>query len=226
MNDAAELLNAISKLLGILVWPALALFALVRYGSSLKEFVAHIGEFTLKGAGFEASAKRMQAEATAALVAATVARPQEGTNPETTARDAQAAANAVVESITPRSIRRAGRATVLWVDDRPENNNYERQALEALGINFVISTSTDDAITKLQKQKFDVVISDMGRPPDQRAGYTLLDQMRKSKDETPFVIYASSRAPEHVAEARAHGAIGCTNRPNELFEYVVTALGR
>jgi CheY-like chemotaxis protein len=64
----------------------------------------------------------------------------------------------------------------LWVDDFPNNNIYERQALEALGVNFVLATSTEEALKKISRQRFDAIISDMGRPPDSRAGYTLLDQ--------------------------------------------------
>jgi CheY-like chemotaxis protein len=123
-------------------------------------------------------------------------------------------------------IRRAGRATVLWVDDRPSNNIHERQALEALGVTFVLATSTNEALEKVKSQSFDVIISDMGRPPDPQAGYTLLNELRTSGNQTPFIIYAGSRAPEHRAEARRRGALGYTNRPDELFEMVVSALGR
>ena len=116
--------------------------------------------------------------------------------------------------------------TVLWVDDRPNNNINERQTLEALGINFVLATSTDEALERLARQRFDAIISDMGRPPDPRAGYTLLDQLRSTGKETPFIIYAGSRDPEHVAESRSHGAIGCTNNANELIKMVMSVLGR
>jgi CheY-like chemotaxis protein len=77
---------------------------------------------------------------------------------------------------------------------------------------------------KRKAQRFDAIISDMVRPPDDRAGYTLLRQLRASKDQTPYVIYASSNASEHKAEARNNGALGCTNRASELFEYVISAL--
>jgi CheY-like chemotaxis protein len=225
VDDVAKLLDVGSRLIGTLVWPALILFVLTRYRNSLKAFFETLSEISLKGAGFEASAKRTRIEASAALVAAAVAHQEPGATPETTANDVKAAATAV-EAVTLRTIRRAGRATVLWVDDRPQNNVRERQALEALGINFVISTSTDDALAKLEKRKFDVIISDMGRPPDPQAGYTLLERIRQSGNLIPFVIYAGSRTPEHVAESRKRGAMGCTNRPVELFDYVLSALGR
>jgi CheY-like chemotaxis protein len=90
----------------------------------------------------------------------------------------------------------------------------------------VLALSTEDALEKLARQNFDVIISDMGRPPDPQAGYTLLDQLRAAGNRTPFIIYAGSRAPEHQAESRRRGAVGCTNRPDELLEMVLAAIGR
>jgi len=98
--------------------------------------------------------------------------------------------------------------------------------MEALGVNFVLSTSTEDALEKSNHRTFDAIISDMGRPPDPQAGYTLLDKLRANGDRTPFIIYAGSRTAEHREEAKRHGALGCTNRPDELFELVLCALGR
>ena len=224
-DNVLKLLDAVTKLFGVLVWPAVLIFILIRFGSAIREFITSMGEFSIKGAGFEASGKR-QAEAAAALAAAAIFHPEAGAPPEATAREVRAAGQVVAEIATPRMIRRAGRATVLWVDDRPNNNVHERQALEALGVTFVLATSTDEALEKLKHQSFDAIISDMGRPPDSQAGYTLLDTLRKSGDQTPFIIYAGSRAPEHRAEARRRGAVGCTNRPDELFEMVLRALGR
>jgi CheY-like chemotaxis protein len=110
------------------------------------------------------------------------------------------------------------------VDDRPDNNRFERQALEALGIDIDLSTSTDDALEKIRRRSYDLIISDMGRPPDARAGYTLLDELRRSGNHTPYVIYAGSKAPEHIREARERGAIGSTNVPQELITIVTNAL--
>jgi CheY-like chemotaxis protein len=114
---------------------------------------------------------------------------------------------------------------VLWVDDRPDNNFYEREALKRYGLEFILATSTDEALKILSNRKFDVIISDMGRPPDSRAGHTLLKAVRSKGDDTPYFIYAGSRAREHVAEAERRGAQGSTNRPDELFRMVVSAAG-
>ncbi|HSM83831.1 MAG TPA: response regulator [Nodosilinea sp.] len=226
VDDIVKLIDAVAKLLNVLIWPGILLFILIRFGRDLREFFSSLGELSLKGAGFEASLKRKQAEIVAALSAAAAAKPNEDETRESAAKEAMIAADVVAEVVTPRAVRRANRSTVLWVDDNPNNNRYERQALEALGVSFVLAQSTDEALKKLSRQRFDAIISDMGRPPDSRAGYTLLDKLRSNGDQTPFVIYASSRAPEHVAESRRHGAIGCTNNANELFEMVLSVLGR
>jgi CheY-like chemotaxis protein len=113
---------------------------------------------------------------------------------------------------------------ILWVDDQPANNTYERQALEALGINVVFSTSTEDALLRMRSSRFDVVVSDMGRPPDPLAGYTLLEQLRSAGDKTPFVIYSTSDRPEHKALARKRGAFGSTSNPQELLQLVVAGI--
>jgi hypothetical protein len=65
----------------------------------------------------------------------------------------------------------------------------------------------------------------MESPPDLQGGYTLLDKLQASDNQTPFIIY-SSRAPERCAEAKRRGAVGCTDSADELFEAVLSALGQ
>jgi len=226
IDDWIKVIDSVTKLAGVLVWPALIVFVVYRLGPSLKDFLANLSDFSLKGGGFEASAKRTQVAVAAALAAAASAHPEPGTTPEMTAKDAKAAADVVAEIVTPRAIRRARKATVLWVDDKPDNNVHERQSLEALGVTFVISMSTDDALSKIKAQRFDAIISDMSRPGDNKAGYTLLDRLRASGNRTPYVIYAGTRASADRAEARRRGALGTTDRPDELFDMVVSALSR
>lgn len=226
IDSAVKLIEALTKLLGALAWPVLTLFVLVRFGPALREFFGSLGELTLKGGGFEASAKRQQAHAAASLAAATVAHPEAAANPQAVARDAKDAYQMVADVATPRAIRRVAGARVLWVDDRPNNNIHERESLQALGVRFVLATSTEEALEKIRERSIDAIISDMGRQEDPQAGYTLLEKLRATGNQTPFIIYAGSRAPEHSAEARNRGAVGCTNRPGELFQMVLSVLDR
>lgn len=218
-DHVTRLITAIAQLLGVLLWPAVVVFILLRFGRPIAGFIRGLGEFSVKTPGIEATAK-LREEAAAALGAAAAVRTGEA-GESVTADDPGDIADALPEA---RAARRMRTARVLWVDDRPENNRYERRALEAFGIRIDLSESTEDALDEVARRPYDLIISDMGRPPDARAGYTLLDRLRASGDRTPFIIYANSRAPEHVRESRGHGAIGCTNRPQELIEMVTDAL--
>ncbi len=109
---------------------------------------------------------------------------------------------------------------ILWVDDRPQNNVYERRAFEALGFTFTLALSTDEALQLLEQNRYAAIISDMGRVEGPREGYALLDALRKEDKDTPFFIYAGSNAPKHKREAADHGVQGSTNNPQELFDLV------
>lgn len=116
------------------------------------------------------------------------------------------------------------RNQILWVDDRPENNVYERQAFEALGLKISLALSTLQALDILEHNKFAAIISDMGRGEGPREGYALLEALRSREDWTPFFIYAGSNLPEHRLEAQQRGAQGSTNDAQELFELVTKTL--
>ncbi|MBG0569247.1 response regulator [Actinoplanes aureus] len=220
-DQVIRLLTAIAGLLGVLVWPALVLFVTIRFRAPLSDFFRDLGEFSFKAPGLEASARRRQVEAAAALGAAVATRGGQRPGTANPFDVADALAEAVPDM---RSQRRLLGRSVLWVDDRPDNNRYERRVLEALGVRLTTAASTEEAVDQLKRQSFDLIISDMGRPPDPRAGYTLLDELRSGGNHTPFVIYAGSRSPEHVKEARQRGALGCTNSPQELIQIVTQTL--
>jgi len=131
-----------------------------------------------------------------------------------------------VEEIRPLALsgRQSERECVLWVDDRPENNVYVRQALEAVGIDCTLALSTSQALTLVQHEKFDAIISDMGRKEGPREGYVLLDALRERGIRTPFFVYAGSNLPEHTTEVLQHGGQGNTNNAQELFQMVSKAV--
>ncbi len=164
---------------------------------------------------------RMQLAAAASLAAATTKHPE--TSAE--AMDFTQIADAIREA-SPSSHRPANswQNRILWVDDWPENNVYERKAFEAFGLSFSLALSTNEALELLKRSKFAAIISDMGRREGPREGYVLLESIRKQGDRTPFFIYAKSNAPEHKREASERGAQGSTNDPQELFEFVTKSV--
>jgi len=118
----------------------------------------------------------------------------------------------------------AGPRRILWVDDRPQNNESLKKAFEALGIEVDISLATEPALSKISSKDYSAIISDMGRSEGPEEGYVLLDSLRKSGDRTPFFIFAGSNLQEHKDEARRRKAQGSTNRGAELLDMVTTAI--
>lgn len=133
----------------------------------------------------------------------------------------------VRKAVATRLARPPRRPRVLWVDDRPDNNVQERERVLARGqLVYELATSTDEGLAAARGSLFDVVISDMGRPGDRRAGYTLLKGLRREGNLVPFVIYSAGRKPEHVDEALRLGALGTTDDHRELSALVLRAVGR
>ena len=112
--------------------------------------------------------------------------------------------------------------TILWVDDRPNNNIYERQALETIGFSFDLALSTKEALSKFAKNEYIAIISDMGRVEGPNEGYVLLREIRKINKHIPFFIYAGSNLLEHKIEAQEKGAQGSTNRADDLIDLILS----
>jgi CheY-like chemotaxis protein len=163
---------------------------------------------------------KMQMTAVASLVAASTK-----SDTPTSEADIEKIVEAVRQALpTEKQKSEDWRNHILWVDDRPNNNIYERRAFEAIGLRFTLALSTSEALDLLKHNKYAALISDMGRREGPREGYVLLDALRREGDQTPFFIYAGSNLPEHKLEAFEHGAQGSTNNPEELFQMVMKAI--
>jgi CheY-like chemotaxis protein len=163
---------------------------------------------------------RMRMSAVASLAVATTKRDTPNTEEQI-----KSMVDMVQSTVSPRSTSvRTWRNHILWVDDLPDNNVYERKALEAFGMKFTLALSTDEALKKLAAHRFAAVISDMGRREGPREGYVLLDKIRQQGNLVPVFFYASSNAPEHKRETEEHGGQGCTNDAQELFQMVTKEL--
>jgi CheY-like chemotaxis protein len=231
VDDVVSVIDAIGRLVAAIWLPVVLVFVLVRYRVPLGQFFEDIGEFSINAFGVQATVKRKAKEATEALQAAATNRAMASVPAGDNAKSLNplAAANAisvaaVAQSITPRVLRKAGEAIVLWVDDDPGFNVHERQALEAVGVEFNLAKTTEEALVLATGRRYDAIITDMGRPDDNRAGYTLLQKLREAGDQTPVVVYSGSPKEEHRAEALEKGAFGATSRPDELFQLVLDAI--
>jgi CheY-like chemotaxis protein len=146
------------------------------------------------------------------------------------AKTALVDASAAVGTAAPGSaaLGPAGPVEILWVDDNPDYNTNERQAIRNLwkNVQFALARSTDEALKLLttDPSRFSLVISDMGRPGDREAGFTLLQSMRDAGIDIPTIFYAASANPARNAEAQRLGARGMTNDPNQLLTLVGQAM--
>ena len=118
---------------------------------------------------------------------------------------------------------------VLWVDDHPEHNEAETDALAKLQIEVQTAQSTSEGVKVLEADPdFDLVISDWGRAWEWEAGLRLLSKVRELRPSLPVVFYHSETdAAARAARAerlRAAGAFGEAVYPAELFTLVLRAL--
>ncbi len=133
----------------------------------------------------------------------------------------------------PPLLARASTAmrAVLWVDDEPDGIALEVASLQDRGIDVSVSTSTADAVARLERgARPDAVITDMGRfengRRNARAGLELLDEIRRRDAVLPVVVYTTpGNASALRSEVLSAGAFGITSSPSELLELLGVNIG-
>ena len=116
--------------------------------------------------------------------------------------------------------------SILWVDDRPMNNVYEASLLKRLGASIMFARSTEEALEFLERDSYDLVISDVHRIENGRsnpdAGYELLEALLARGKKIPLIFYTGSVA--RLDKFRAQGAFGAADHPSQLISLVLHAL--
>jgi CheY-like chemotaxis protein len=113
---------------------------------------------------------------------------------------------------------------VLWVDDHPENNAYEVDALERKGVNVTLERSTADGLRAAGEASppFDAIITDMGRTTDGQerpeAGLELIRALTDHQISSPVVVYASAPAIARAHAALEAAGVPATGSATELLE--------
>lgn len=80
-------------------------------------------------------------------------------------------------------------ATILWVDDHPSNNRLQIDEFKQDGIAVHLAETTEDALNLVSMNRYDLVISDLGRGEDRLAGLKMIQAMRQRGRTAPVVIY-------------------------------------
>jgi hypothetical protein len=121
---------------------------------------------------------------------------------------------------------------VLWVDDRPEDNEREindiTDRLHRIGVQFEQSTQVPDALRRLQSKPFNVVITNYGDGRCGRDGKAIaecvLEGVETLSPRPPVVIYSFNVRPEMADQMKCKGAVADAESPDILFAWIVRAL--
>ena len=214
----------VTSFLQVIIWPLVVLLIAFYLRKPIKKFIGEVNEINLKAGPAEILAKSKKEEIAASLGAATTQ--VQDSDPDVkqppTTESTRDIVKLVNQTVTPQTIQNLAGVSILWVDDKPSNNTFIRHALETLGIRFTICISTDDAIKELKSSSFDAIISDMSRPPDFHAGFTLLEKLKQMKINIPFIIYArGGNKPQFKEEALNKGAYDSASGPQGLYKTIV-----
>lgn len=126
---------------------------------------------------------------------------------------------AVRRLIASRSIVEGAR--LLWVDDIPAGIVKESRLLEDAGALITRALSSIEAFDKLDRQNFDLVISDIKRGEEPEAGITFANDLSQRPNAPPLIFYVGNVQPTPVQHA-----FGITARPDVLLHLVLDVLAR
>lgn len=117
----------------------------------------------------------------------------------------------------------AGR-TILWVDDNPENNASLIAWFRQAGATVETAVDSLEADAAIADRPPSLVISDIARGTDGRAGFTHVAALRREERYTgPVVFFAGRVTPARKDTARELGALGVADDGAELERLVKSA---
>lgn len=206
MESLSKLITALSSL----AWPAIVGFALCKFHKPIQLLIesARGRKFTLKVAGNEltmeeASEQQRKLLNDVQIQLAEIEKIIEDKN------DISFNAEARPSAITKR---------ILWVDDSPKNNSYLVASLQERGHIVDIALSTKEGIRKFEDARYDIVVSDMGRPEDEKAGITLAKAIKSIKSDVPYFIFCGGWAARNLREeSLSAGATDITSSGTTLL---------
>jgi CheY-like chemotaxis protein len=187
VDELAKLISALASL----AWPIVFAVLLAKLFGPLRALVesARARKFTIKVAGNELTMEEASEQQRALLA---------DVQNKLVQLEQQLAPVAVVRDV-PSEPRSTGKR-ILWVDDRPKNNSFLVASLEERGVRVETALSTDEALEKLKRQRFDIVVSDMGRPEGDKAGIDLALRMKAVAPDVPIYIYCGRWAADNLRE--------------------------
>lgn len=229
IDNSVKIIDAISRFFAGIGWPLVCIVAVICLAPALRDLISRIDRITGKVGGQEFALTTLQRNSANQLAAAIVQQQQSKSPSDQPRRDVNRqfsrSLDTALQTTSKIRVERTVGRTLLWVDDNPNNNVFEKQALAALGIIISDARSTDEAAALLRSQHFDVIVSDMKRGENAMAGYDLLSQVKTASASAPLIFYTNSANDALVEAAKQKGAFGETNNPERLLLLVASALG-
>jgi CheY-like chemotaxis protein len=213
MTDFAKILEGISALL----WPCILILLVFLFKPAVAALIesAKSRKFSLKIGGQELTMEEANAQQRTLIA-----------DLQTQVLEIQKKIGGIDQpKATPLTVKtrdKGQRTLILWVDDQPKNNSYFVQQLSDMGFSIDLALSTSEGLRRFDREKYSIIISDMGRIEEglykATAGLELLKDIRVQSLDIPFIIFCSSRKTrEHSSEAKALGVTSITSSPTELM---------
>ena len=108
------------------------------------------------------------------------------------------------------------KAQILVVDDESGVRELVGDVLELEGHQVTLAVDGLDALTKIRKQKFDLLILDLNMPKID--GLVLLEKVRNSGDQTPALLLTARREKDEVHQGFRVGADDYVTKPFSIEE--------
>lgn len=113
---------------------------------------------------------------------------------------------------------------ILWIDDHPKRNLNEKLTFETMGIRVILSMTNDEALNKIKKENFDLIISDLFSDEGLPKGFELLEKLKINDKKIPLIFYTGRVTQDIEEKAEKNGAFGIVDIPAALISKALSAL--
>lgn len=131
-----------------------------------------------------------------------------------------------VDQVTRRAQRLASLilgTQIILVNDVPEEMTHVERILRSLGMRVDIASDTDTALSMMNQNRYDLVVSDMNREGIPDEGIRFLSEIRRRGLHRPTIFSAGNFDPSRGVPPYA---FGITNRVDELLNLIFDIIER
>jgi CheY-like chemotaxis protein/predicted regulator of Ras-like GTPase activity (Roadblock/LC7/MglB family) len=116
------------------------------------------------------------------------------------------------------------RRRVLILDDEAKVAFFLRESLETLGhdLEVVSASSVDEALREIERQRFDLLVTDQRMPG--MTGLELVGKVQERYPDTQFILITAYGSEDLFDEARSLGAYRYFTKPFHIDDFVQTVV--